>query len=124
MYGETEIQPGYPTTQNPFPPPLNTPCPSPGADAIHGLPGPLPTDRQGSSKAPGRGNKIQVVSKMTDCEGARGPSLTAGLSWEAPMEHNRWGRLRGIPQPPGDSVSVVDFSCISLHFFFFSFLLT
>lgn len=39
--------------------------------AIHGPPGPLPTLRQGSFMAPGRSrrNKIQVVSKVTDCEG-------------------------------------------------------
>ena len=43
----------------------------PGADAVRGPPGSLPTHRQGGFRAPGssRRDKIQVVSRMTDCEG-------------------------------------------------------
>lgn len=64
--------------------PIPTP-PSPGADGKHGLPGSMPADRHGILMSPGSSerNKIQVVSKMTDCEGAKGPPLTAGLGWEA-----------------------------------------
>lgn len=48
--------------------------PHPGQVLMPSLgPWALPTDRQDSSMAPGsfRRNGIQVVSEMTDCEGAR-----------------------------------------------------
>lgn len=69
MCGEPETLPGCQQLRIPSP---HLPAPShPGTDAVHGLPGPLPTHRQGSYMAPGgsRRNKIQVVSKVTDCEG-------------------------------------------------------
>lgn len=67
MCGECEILPGCPAAQNPFPPPPRPLAPR----AIHGPPGLLPTHRQGSFMAPGRSrrNKIQLVSKVADCEG-------------------------------------------------------
>lgn len=72
--------------------------PNPGADGKRGPPGSLPTDRHGILMSTGslKRNKIQVVSKMTDCEGAKGPPLMAGLSWEALESRTDGGRLRGI----------------------------
>lgn len=78
---------------------LPTPTPPiPGADGKLAPPGSLPTDRHGVFMSPGSSNrnKIQVVSKMTDCEGAKGPPLTAGLSWEALESTTDGGSLTGI----------------------------
>ena len=45
-----EIQPGRPTTQKPFPPPLDAPQPQPRCRGHPRAPGPLPT---GGGVAPG-----------------------------------------------------------------------
>ena len=102
------------------PPPRLPPPSLPGADAVQGPGGPLPTRRQGSFMGPGgsRRNQIQVVSKVTDCEGPGGPPLTAGLRWEAPGGQNRWGEAERDPLAGRlETVSVVALSWVSLHFF-------
>lgn len=83
-------------------------------------PGSLPTDRHGILMSPGssKRNKIQVVSKMTDCEGAKGPPLTAGLSWEA-LESRTDGRVveQGYPSSLG-TLSLL-WTLVGLYLFIF-----
>lgn len=83
-------------------------------------PGSLPTDRHGILMSPGssKRNKIQVVSKMTDCEGAKGPPLTAGLSWEA-LESRTDGRVVGQGYPSSLGTLSLLWTLVGLYLFIF-----
>lgn len=99
MPGEIDIQLGCSTTQTPVLHP-SYPFSHPTQVLVVGMDllAHCPQTRRSILMAPGssRGNKIQVVSKMTDCEGDKAPPLKAGLSWEAPESRTDGGILRGI----------------------------
>lgn len=87
-----------PVLHPPCLPSVPAPWWGPGAKGIHGPSGLLPTDRQTIFMAPGCStrNKIQVVSKMTDCEGAEVPPPDSRAQLGGPREHSRWGKSERI----------------------------